>query len=137
MTHTSYEEFIRLKNRQFGKDRDKKKPISMKDRGRAGSFFFVREAWTFMAQHNFDEKVFVVERPRKEGREGSLAREFRDGEIEYRIGYFIIGKNGKLRDRWAWGQFCPLIPAQDLRKLVEKAEREGTILPASSPATQS
>ena len=50
------------------------------------------------------------------------------GDIEYRIGYYIVGKNGRLKDRWAWGQFCPLIPIEDFEKLISKARKEGVIL---------
>ena len=102
----------------------------MKDISRKGRHRFVREAWTFMRQHNLSEKVFVVERLRKIKYEGRLAHRFMfvDGDIEYRIGYFIVGRIGGRKGRWTWGQFCPLIPARDLKKLLRKAEKERTIL---------
>ena len=46
----------------------------MKDIGRKGRHQFVREAWTFMRQHNVPEKVFVIERLRKIRYQGRLAR---------------------------------------------------------------
>jgi len=101
----------------------------MKDIGRKGRHRFIREAWTFMQQHNVPEKVFVIERLRKIRYEGRLARRsvFREGDVEYRIGYYVVGRIGRMRGRWAWGQFCPLIPKRDFPKLLRKAEREGTI----------
>lgn len=86
-------------------------------------------AWAFIQQHSFSEKVFVIERLRKIRYEGRLARRsvFREGDVEYRIGYYVVGRIGKMRGRWAWGQFCPLIPKGDCPKLLRRAAREGTI----------
>jgi hypothetical protein len=48
----------------------------------------IREAWTFMQQHNVPEKVFVIERLRKIRYKGRLARRsvFREGGVECRSG---------------------------------------------------
>ena len=68
-----------------------------------------------MQQYNVPEKVFVIERLREIRYQDRLARRparrfvFRKGDIEYRIGYYVAGRIGKMRGRWAWGQFCPLI----------------------------
>ena len=103
--------------------------IKIKDIGREGKHFFIREAWTFLPQSDLAEKVFVIERLRKESTEGSLAySNWRKGDIEYRIGYFIKGQIGRTKDRWIWGQYCPLIPQDDLTKLLDKARSEGTLL---------
>lgn len=122
----SAKDFIRRKNKYFKKN----KIIRTKDIGRKGSHVWTREAWTFMPQSNLDEKVFVVERLRKESYEGKLAKEklWKKGEIEYRIGYYIIGKIGRAKGKWVWGQFCPFIPEKDLKKLLKKAKKEKTIL---------
>jgi hypothetical protein len=102
----------------------------MKDIGGRGRHRFAREAWTFLVQHNLPEKVLLIDWLRKLRYEGRLARRaaFREGDVEYRIGYFIVGRNGRLRRRWGWGQFSPLIPRRDFGKLLRKAKREGTIL---------
>jgi len=39
----------------------------------------------------------------------------------------IIGKNGRAKGKWTWGQFCPFIPGPDFPKLITKAKKEGTI----------
>jgi hypothetical protein len=44
-----------------------------------------------------------------------------------RLGYYIIGKQKGFRDKWVWGQFCPFIVDEDLKKLISKAEREGIL----------
>ncbi len=120
------QEFIKRKNEQFKKE----KIIKVKDIGREGKHVWIREAWTFMPQSNLDEKVFVVERLGKESYEGKLIREklWKKGDIEYRIGYYIVGRIGRAKGKWVWGQFCPMIPARDLEKLLEKAKKEKTII---------
>ncbi|MCX6006436.1 MAG: hypothetical protein NTZ34_04135 [Chloroflexi bacterium] len=118
-------EFIEKKNAEF----EKKKTLEFKDIGRKGTSGFYREAWTFMTQSNNKEKVFVIERMRKEYTTGELAHHpWKQGDIEYRIGYYILGKIGKAKGNWWWGQACPLIPAVDLPLLLNKAREEGTIL---------
>lgn len=120
------EEFIKRKNEQFSKN----KTIQIKDIGRNGKHFLVREAWTFMPQGNLKDKVFIIERFRKDSIEGKLAYtdSWKKGNIEYRIGYFIVGKIGKAAGKWVWGQYCPLIPQEDLNKLLNKAKKEKTLL---------
>ena len=64
-------EFITRKNEEY----KKKNIIKVKDIGRKGNIFFIREAWTFYTQSNLDKKVFIIERLRKEQKEGdSCAR---------------------------------------------------------------
>jgi hypothetical protein len=122
--------FIDLKDRTW---RDEARSIQMKDRGRQGSYTWKRQAWTFMQQGNMPDKVFVVERLERLSTVGRLTHtHHRIGDIEYRIGYFIVGRIGRANDRWVWGQFCPLIPAEDLEPLLAKARQEGTILPVRS-----
>lgn len=118
------------KKMQFQKELENLKPVWMKDIGRKGRHAFVREAWTFMPQYNLPEKVFVIERLRKVKIEGRIVHKLtgRNGDIEYRLGYFIVGKIGFMRGHWAWGQFCPIIPAKDFKKLLAKAKKEKTIL---------
>jgi len=36
-----------------------------------------------------------------------------DGRIELRLAYYIIGKKGKMRGRWVWGQYAAFLPAKD------------------------
>lgn len=119
------EDFIKKKDDEF-----KSHPIiKVKDIGRQGNHCLYREAWTFLPQSNLKEKVFVVERLRKDAFEGNLSyKGWRKGDIEYRIGYYIVGKIGKAKGKWIWGQFCPMIPKEDFDKLINKARKEGTII---------
>ncbi len=121
----TYQEFIDRKNEEFKKF--ELKPF--KDISRKGSHRFKREAWTFMVQHNLKNKVFVIERLRREEFIGENTHsDLKIGDVEYRIGYYIVGKIRKANGRWVWGQFCPMIPVEDFDKLLEKARKEGTIL---------
>lgn len=126
MTIETAEQFIQRKNEAF----KKKAVIDVKDIGRNGRHVFVREAWTFMQQSNNPDKVFVIERLRKDSFEGNLSYpgQWRKDDIEYRIGYYIVGKIGRANGRWIWGQFCPLIPLEDFDLLINKAKQERTIL---------
>lgn len=126
MKKESVKEFIKRKGEEFRKE---KSLILMKDIGRKGKRFYLREAWTFLPQSNLSDKVLILERLRKERFLGRLAykKTWKKGAIDYRIGYFIVGKIGRAKGKWVWGQFCPVIPRQDLLKLIQKAEKEKTI----------
>ena len=118
-------EFIERKTNEW----ERKKTAKTKDISRAYKIIWHREAFSFMKQTNYPEKVFVVERLRKEkfieGKPGSHQKK---GDIEYRLGYYIVGKIGRTKDKWMWGQFCPLIPVDDYNRLIEKAKKENVIL---------
>lgn len=125
----SAKQFIEQKEEQFKKDLEKKKLIGMKDISREGKHGFLREAWTFMIQHNLEAKVFVIERLRRaEIRGTTVHKKIKIGDIEYRVGYYIVGHIRNAKGRWVWGQFCPLIPQEDFNKLIQKARKEKTII---------
>ncbi len=122
----SVDEFIKRKKEDFNGKQNK---FWARDIGREGRHLFKREASTFMPQSNLDEKVFLFERLMRKEMEGKIAHSSsKIGDIEYRIGYYIVAKNGKKKGKWAWGQYCPLIPQDDLNKLMDKAKDEGTII---------
>ena len=121
------EAFITLKNKQFEDElkaaKDMSRFVSMKDIGREGKLNFVREKWAFVPASNLPQrKVFVVEKLRKVKPTGKLAykKSWRDGEIEYRVGYYIVGRIGRAKNKWIWGQFCPIIPAADWWRITEQ-----------------
>jgi hypothetical protein len=122
------EEFIKRKEEEF--KREKSKELKFKDISRKGKHYFIREAWVFMKQFNLSEKVFIFERLRRVRVEGYITHtKNRDlGDIEYRFGYYIIGKIGNRAGKWTWGQYCPLIPIQDFEKLISLAKQKGVII---------
>lgn len=105
------------------------KPIKMKDIGRKGAHHFEIQARTFMVQHNLPEKVFVLERLIRSGVSGEIVNPgLKKDDVEYRIGYYMIGKIGRANGRWIWGQFCPMIPIKDFNALIAKAKKEGVLI---------
>jgi hypothetical protein len=77
---------------------------------------FEIERQVTLRQRDYPEKVFVLQE-----------LHFENGNRQIRVGYYIIGKKGRARGRWVWGQFCPFFPKQDLNKLIQKAKRAGII----------
>lgn len=120
------QDFIHKKIKQFEQELSKSKLVSMKDIGRKENMCFIREKWHLFPASNLPKvKVFVVEKLKKVKSEGRLAyqKEWKEGEIEYRIGYYIIGQNGKMKNRWAWGQYCPIIPVKDLMEIMKQIKK--------------
>jgi hypothetical protein len=110
---------------------NKPKRIRVKDIGREGFRIWEREAWTFMPQSAIpEEKILVVERWRYVGHEGKVARELANstGDIQYRFSYWTRGRIGRAAGKWTFGQFAPLIPQEDLARLLKLARRDGTLL---------
>ena len=116
----TYKKFIERKSKDF----EKEKLVKMRDISRKGKNYWIREDWTFLPQHNYKRKVFIIERLKRE----KSIRKQKKGEIQYRVGYYIVGKNGRAKNKWVWGQFCPMIPQKDFKKLIEKAKKEKIIL---------
>ena len=77
--------------------------------------FFIRDYVT-MRQSTYPDKFFVLQDV-----------VFENGQNEIRIGYYIIGKKPAMRGRWVWGQYCPLIPKRDFKRLLEKARTKGIL----------
>lgn len=129
-------DFIKRRSENFQKTKDKylenKHDRYLRwfpDINRKGKFGFLREAWTFMVQHNLNEKIFIVERFKRMSIVKPVSHKYlKIGDIEYRIGYYMIGKNGHRKDKWTWGESCAIIPKEDFDKLIKKAKKEKTIL---------
>jgi hypothetical protein len=65
-------------------------------------------------QSDYPEKIFSIQ----------LMKESSSGKKEVRIGYYIVGKKDKYKNKWAWGQFCPFIPQKDLKEICELLKEE-------------
>ena len=102
--------------------------ISMKDIGGKGYHIFICEDFTTMQQHNSEEKYFVLERLKRYKIKGVISnKKLKEGDIEYRIFYFIWGKVGLKKDTWIRSKNCALIPEGDLLKLIKKGKEEKVI----------
>jgi hypothetical protein len=74
-------------------------------------------------QSNSDRKIIVLQR----------MRFLEEERIEFRFGYYMIGLKPKARGRWVWGQFCLLIPQEDLLALLQEAEKRRWFQPHLAP----
>ncbi|MFA6485753.1 MAG: hypothetical protein WCT40_00070 [Candidatus Magasanikbacteria bacterium] len=132
----SAKEFINRRSKHFQDVLDKYKKTKkdnllkwLPDINRKGRYGFIREAWTLMPQFNTKEKIFIIERFRRVKIKRPIThKKLKIGEIEYRFGYYMVGKNGNKINKWTWGESCPIIPREDLEKLLKKAKKEKTIL---------
>jgi hypothetical protein len=66
-------------------------------------------------QTGSDRKLIVFQR----------MRIIEENRVEFRFGYYMIGVKPKARGRWIWGQFCLLIPEEDLLALMDEAKCRG------------
>lgn len=92
---------------------DYKKSGTMKDIETGKRIPFKIEKEIRLRQTNKPDKIFVLQ---------ELTFSNRNKEI--RVGYYIVGKKGKMKNKWAWGQFCPFFPRKDLEELIKKAQEE-------------
>jgi hypothetical protein len=52
---------------------------------------------------------------------------FKDPREEFRIAYYMIAEKPRMRGKWAWGQFAPMMTAEEMRMFFEKARKKGWI----------
>jgi hypothetical protein len=95
---------------------ERKKTGNMTDIDKVKRIFDVGRYVTQQASE-YPEKVFVLQEIKFRHKKLTLLR----------LGYYIIGKQKRFRDKWVWGQFCPFIVGEDLKNLISKAEREGIL----------
>jgi hypothetical protein len=65
-------------------------------------------------QSNSKRKIIVLQK----------MRFVEEDRIEFRFGYYMIGLKPKMKGKWVWGQFCLLIPQEDLIGLIQEAKRK-------------
>ena len=66
-------------------------------------------------QSNYNRKIIVFQKMH-------LMEEDR---VEFRLGYYMIGLKPRAKGRWVWGQFCLLLPEEDLVVILNEARRRG------------
>ena len=50
---------------------------------------------------------------------------FKDGNVEFRICYYMIAHKPRTRGKWAFGQFAPMMTAEELRLIFDAAKGKG------------
>jgi hypothetical protein len=44
--------------------------------------------------------------------------------VEFRLGYYIIGKRPRMAGKWTWGQYATFLPQSDFQAVVDEARRK-------------
>jgi hypothetical protein len=57
-----------------------------------------------------------------------------EGNEELRLGYYVIGKTGRMKGKWCWGQYAAIGPASDFQALVKMATEKGWIGKEEQPS---
>jgi hypothetical protein len=76
---------------------------------------FLIEDEIVQRQSNYPNKFFVLQKLKFDN----------DNVREIRLGYYIIGIKPKMKGKWTWGQFCPLLPKSDFEELIKTAVSRG------------
>jgi hypothetical protein len=50
---------------------------------------------------------------------------FEDGRERFRIGYYMIAVKPRMRGKWAWGQFAPIMTGQEMKMIYERVKKKG------------
>lgn len=69
----------------------------------------------FLAPSN-DQKAFCLYKIRHS-----------NGKDEFRIGYYMIAQRPRMKGKWAWGQFAPIMTAQEMSIIFDRAKTKGWI----------
>jgi hypothetical protein len=69
-----------------------------------------------------DEEVFLASSD--SGKAFAIHKlKYDDGSVEFRIGYYMIGRNPKMRGKWAWGQYAPMMTEQEMEEIFDRAQK--------------
>jgi len=50
---------------------------------------------------------------------------FGDGREVFRIAYYMIAEKPRMRGKWAYGQFAPMMTEEEMRMIFEKVRAKG------------
>ena len=70
-------------------------------------------------QTNSNRKIIVFQK----------MRFVEEDRVEFRLGYYMIGVKPRAKGRWVWGQFCLLLPEEDLMAILNEARRRSWFQP--------
>ena len=52
---------------------------------------------------------------------------YANGKEEFRIGYYMIAHGPRMKGKWAWGQYAPIMTAEEMQMIFEHAKAKGWI----------
>lgn len=44
---------------------------------------------------------------------------------EFRIGYYMIAHKPRMKGKWAWGQYAPIMTASEMKMIFDRAKAKG------------
>ena len=50
---------------------------------------------------------------------------FSDGREEFRIAYYMIAHKPRMKDKWAWGQFAPMMTKEEMQEIFRRVTEKG------------
>ena len=77
--------------------------------------YTVEEEDVFIAPSNV-EKAYCLQKLRLD-----------DGTVGYRICYYMIAKKPRMKGKWAFGQFAPMMTSEEMCLIFEKAKAKGWV----------
>jgi hypothetical protein len=73
-----------------------------------------------------DEEVFIA--PSNDRKAFCLQRlRFDDGQEVFRISYYMIAERARMRGKWAFGQFAPMMTQEEMNMIFIKVKEKGWI----------
>ena len=71
-----------------------------------------------------DEEVFLAKsNPNKAFSLHKIRHE--DGREEFRIGYYMIAHKPRMKGRWAWGQYAPMMTKEEMSEIFDRLKTKG------------
>ena len=118
---------IKEDNRYFYFKIRKDLPIlKIKKKGSMKNIFGVKIEFEIIKMVQIPQTKFPDEPKKIKGKVYALQRlRFENGDIYFRFGYYIIAEKPKMKGKWIWGQYCPIGPVEDFKRIVEEAKKEG------------
>ncbi len=50
-------------------------------------------------------------------------RHIEENQVVFRFGYYMIGVKPRMKGKWVWGQFCPMISGKDFLAVIKEAKK--------------
>jgi hypothetical protein len=70
-----------------------------------------------------DDEIFIA--PSNNRKAFCLQKlKFIDGSEQLRIAYYMIAEKPRMRGKWAYGQFAPMMTKEEMRMIFEKASEK-------------
>lgn len=73
-----------------------------------------------------DEEVFLAKS--NQGKAFSLHKiRYEDGREGFRIGYYMIAYKPRMKGKWAWGQYAPMMTKEEMVEILSKIKAKGWV----------